>query len=199
MDLINVSQVARRMIRDWGMGSFKFNIDVAYGDYENRYRSGNGSPETSREVELEIKALVDNCLENVRKLIVTHRSELDQIARALLEKETLVYKDIVGILEPQKTEEEIDREVKELAERQLVGKLPLLNLEAIRNLPSPDRRRGQNKNGNGNGKGHSNGNGHANGHGEGDEPKAKGETEEGKQEKPSEGGADGGTKPGATN
>ena len=198
-DLVNVAGIARRMIRDWGMGSFKFNIDSAYGARnvgDDWNRSGNGSAETSREVELEIKALVDDCLENVRKLIVTHRSQLDQIARALIEKETLVYKDIVAILDPSKTEADVDAEVKELAERQLVGKLPLLNLEAIRNLPTPDRRRGQ-KNGNGNGNGHGNGNG--NGHSEPQEPKAETGTETGEEEKPSEGGADDGTKSGANN
>jgi ATP-dependent metalloprotease FtsH len=152
-DLHNVARVAKRMIREWGMGTFKFNTNsaFAYGhQYMDEYSDVPPSPETAREIELEIKKLVDDCLENVRKLLVTHRQQLDQLAYALVEKETLYFKDIVNILEPEKTNDDIDREIRELAERKMVGKVPILNLEAIRNLPSPNRRRG-NTNGNGNG------------------------------------------------
>ncbi len=164
-DLNHVANTARQMIRDWGMGSFKFNVDEAYNDYDAfNNRHVRTSDVTQREIELEIKALVDSCMENVRKLLVTHREQLDRLAYTLIEKETLFYKDVVAILEPTKTEAEVDREVRELSDRQLVGKVPLLNLEAIKKLPSPDRRRS----GNGNGK---------NGH---DDGKAKeGEAKEG--------------------
>ena len=144
-DLHHVAGIARRMVKEWGMGSFKFNLEYAY-NYGNTPGDVRISGDTSREIELEIKNIVDSCLENVRKLLVTHRRELDHIAQALVEKETLLYQDIVSILEPDKSASEIDREVRELAERQFVGKVPLLNLEAIRNLPAPNRRR------NGNGK-----------------------------------------------
>jgi ATP-dependent metalloprotease FtsH len=185
-DLKNVAGVARAMVRSWGMGSFKFNTDLAFS-YGQRFLDGTSestpSPETSREIEMEIKAIVDGCLDNVRKLLVTHRSQLDQLAYALVEKETLYYKDIVNILEPDKTQEMIDREIRELAERKLVGKMPMLNLEAIRNLPSPGRRRG-NTNGNGNGNGASNGSG---------ESKEDSPTKP-PEETPSAEGGDGGTK-----
>jgi ATP-dependent metalloprotease FtsH len=179
-DLINVARVAQAMIRDWGMGSFKFNTDVAWGYDRGEIKP---SPESAREIELEIKGIVDTCLDNVRKLLVTHRKQLDLLAYALVEKETLYYKDIVNILEPEKADADIDREIRELAERQMVGKMPMLNLEAIRNLPSPERKRG-NANGNGNG------NGASNGSGESTEktPGAPG------AETPSAEGGDGGTK-----
>jgi ATP-dependent metalloprotease FtsH len=182
-DLHNVAETAKRMIREWGMGSFKFNTNsaFAYGhQYSDGYSNVPPSPETAREIELEIKKLVDDCLDNVRKLLVTHRKQLDQLAYALVEKETLYYKDIVNILEPQKTQDSIDREIRELAERKLVGKIPILNLEAIRNLPSPDRRRGK-TNGNGNGNGANGGNG-------------EGTAETPSSETP-QGSADGGTSP----
>jgi ATP-dependent metalloprotease FtsH len=183
-DLHNIASIAKRMVREWGMGSFKFNTNSAFA-YGFRYPGSEysdvpPSPETAREIELEIKKLVDDCLDNVRKLLVTHRKQLDQVAYALVDKETLYFKDIVNILEPEKTEEDIDREIRELAERRLVGKIPLLNLEAIRNLPSPDRRR-KHANGNGNGNGASNGSGDS-----------KEETKE--TESPSAEGGDGGTK-----
>jgi ATP-dependent metalloprotease FtsH len=155
-DLKHVANVASAMVREWGMGSFKFNVEDAYNEYDGfKNRHMRTSDVTQREIEVEIKNLVDSCLENVRRLLVTHRKELDLIAYALIEKETLFYKDIVHILEPSKTDADIDREVSELSERQFVGKIPQFNLEAIKNLPSPGRKRatnGNGKNGHGNGK-----------------------------------------------
>src|SRR6202020_2988606 len=101
-----VASIADSMIRDWGMGSFKFAVDVAYGDRSRGYQKDYGaSPETEREIELEIKQLVDGCLNNVQELLRTHRAELDRIAHALLEKETLYYRDIAKILEPSRSME----------------------------------------------------------------------------------------------
>ena len=133
-DFWQVATVARRMIREWGMGSFKFNINGAYGEH------GSASPETEREIELEIKATVDQCLDNVRNLLRAHLPELDRIAAALMEKETLYFRDIAKIIEPHRSAEDIEREVLALAEKRQVGKVPLLNLEAIRRLPTPGRR-----------------------------------------------------------
>ncbi len=57
-DLDNVAWIARRMIREFGMGSFKFNIDRAYSDQKRTDAYTNvTSSETQREIELEIKRL----------------------------------------------------------------------------------------------------------------------------------------------
>ena len=115
-DLSNVGWIARNMVRRWGMGTFKMNVDMAFGDAKDRTSSN-----TSREIELEIKQIVDGCLTNVMDLLKSRRAQLDQIAQALLEKETLHYKDIARILEPDRTEEEIERELVEMGHRTKVG------------------------------------------------------------------------------
>jgi hypothetical protein len=148
------------MIRDWGMGSFKFNISAAYEGRttDNPFADAVYGPsaETSREIELEIKKVVDNCLNNVRDLLRARRDRLDRLAQALLEKETLSFREIAKILEPERSAVDIEKEALELAEKRLIGKEIQLNLEAIRRLPSPDRRgRGadrETKNGSDNGK-----------------------------------------------
>lgn len=130
-DLSNVGRIARSMIRSWGMGSFAFNADNAFaaaGKWEK------GSPDTEREIELEIKKIVDDCLENVRNLLREKRKELDLIAHGLVEKETLFYKDLVHILEPNKTDEQINTEIATLSERKLVGTAPIVNLEFLPGL-----------------------------------------------------------------
>jgi hypothetical protein len=48
-----------------------------------------------------------------------------------MEKETLYYPDIVACLEPHRSSVDIAREMEELSERRLVGKPPIINLEAI--------------------------------------------------------------------
>lgn len=128
-DLRNVGNIATRMVRSWGMGQFPFNTDVAYNK-----RDYGLSNDTAREIEEEVKKIVDNCLENVQNLLREKRRELDLIAHGLVEKETLFYKDLVHILEPGKSDSEIDKEIATLAARKLVGKPPVINLEYLPGL-----------------------------------------------------------------
>jgi ATP-dependent metalloprotease FtsH len=128
-DLQNVARAASSMIRQYGMGSFVFNTYSAFGS------RGKGSGTTEREIEMEIKKVVDDCLGNVRQLLLAKRSELDKIARGLYEKETLYYKDLVHILEPDRTEEDINREIETLTERKTVGKAPIINIDRLPGLP----------------------------------------------------------------
>lgn len=139
-DLDHVARTASSMIKEYGMGSFKFNTDTAIG---------TGSTETRRQIDLEIKKIVDDCLENVENLIRSKRAELDKLAHALLEKETLYYADIVAILEPTKTAEEIRKEIESMGERKLVGKRPVIDMDFLSGIANMSK----NKNGsNGNGK-----------------------------------------------
>lgn len=51
-----------------------------------------------------------------------------------MDKETLFYKDLVNILEPGKSEAEINKEIDTLSERRLVGVAPIVNLEFLPGL-----------------------------------------------------------------
>lgn len=126
-DLQTVANLARHMILHCGMGGFTFNIDRAYG--ANRHDAP--STETSRELEMEIKAVVDQCRQNVEKMFQSKRAQLQALADALVEKETLYYRDVVAILEPTRPEADILREINELSDRKLVGKAPQLTLEGF--------------------------------------------------------------------
>jgi ATP-dependent metalloprotease FtsH len=148
-DLTNVARVARGMVKNWGMGSFKFNTDRAFGSWSSSGpygQSGQASGTTEHQIEEEIKAIVDGCLDNVRKLLHTKRTELDKIAHALVEKETLYYKDLVAILEPKRTEDDINKEIAAISERKMVGTPPVVNLDFMPGLTTVSQ-------GNGGGKG----------------------------------------------
>jgi ATP-dependent metalloprotease FtsH len=126
-DLANVADIARRMVMDWGMGDYKLNTRLAFGSDRNP----QASPETQRELELQMKKIVDTCLENVTSLLRARRAQLDKLAHALVEKESLYYRDLVAILEPERSIEEVEREMRKLADRKAVGKAPVINLEGI--------------------------------------------------------------------
>ena len=132
-DLNSVARVARNMIRSWGMGSFKFNTDRAFGT-NDQFSNDGASDETQREIEIEIKQVVDKCHENVENLLRVKRPELEKIARALIDKETLYFKDIVRILEPSRTEADIDKEIDTLGDRKLVGKPAVVNINTLPGL-----------------------------------------------------------------
>jgi ATP-dependent metalloprotease FtsH len=136
-DLKHVATIARAMVRDWGMGSFKMNTELAFGDSRGETRGNRkyaGSPETERELEVETKQIVEGCLKNVQDLLRSRRAQLDQLAQKLLEKETLFYEDIASILEPERSKEEIKKEIELLAERRLVGKPPIIDFENFGSL-----------------------------------------------------------------
>ena len=56
------------------------------------------SPETQKEIDLEIRRLVNNALDDARKCLNEHKAELRKLADALLEKETMSVDEIRELL-----------------------------------------------------------------------------------------------------
>lgn len=125
-DMRQAARTASSMVRDWAMGDFKFSTPAAFGN--------QASPETEREIEMQVKGIIDKCLKNVEDLLRSHRPQLERLANELVEKETLYYPDLVAILEPERSVADVQREMDALAERKRVGKPPVINLEAISGL-----------------------------------------------------------------
>ena len=66
------------------------------------------APETAREIDLEIRRLVNKALEEARQCLSENRDELEKLAQALLERETLSIDEIDVLLgrkapEPEET------------------------------------------------------------------------------------------------
>lgn len=134
-DLEGASRIAKQMVRNWGMGGFTFNTDEAYG-YTDGYgnRRVIASSETEREIELETRKILEECKSNVEKLLNANRDKVQLLAQALMDKETLYYHDVAKILEPTRTDADIEREMQEIAERKLVGKPLEVNINLIAGL-----------------------------------------------------------------
>ncbi len=102
-DLQHVSELARRMVTQWGM-SDKLGL-VAYDsdqpvfmgmEYGNQSRGGY-SQETAAAIDSEIRRLISDAHERATKLLKENRSIMDNMARVLVEKET-IYTDEVQLL-----------------------------------------------------------------------------------------------------
>ena len=102
-DLQHVSDIARRMVTQWGM-SEKLGL-VAYDsdqpvfmgmEYGNQSRGGY-SQETAAAIDNEIRRLITQAHERATKLLKENRSIMDNMSRVLVEKET-IYTEEVALL-----------------------------------------------------------------------------------------------------
>jgi cell division protease FtsH len=94
---------ARRMITEWGM-SDKLGM-IAYGDNSQEVFLGhsvtqnkNVSEATAREIDSEIKDIIDRAYAKARRLLTENVEELHRLARGLLEHETLSGDEIRTVL-----------------------------------------------------------------------------------------------------
>jgi cell division protease FtsH len=90
-DIQRASQLARGMVYEWGMsdrmGPIKYTEehDSMMGSESVVLASGT----TRRELDEEVRAIIDSQYSRARTLIVTHKEALEKVAQALLEHETL--------------------------------------------------------------------------------------------------------------
>ncbi len=91
-DLKQATQLARRMVTEWGMSDGLANTalgegerDVFLGEQLSHQRSY--SEATAREIDEEVKKILKEAFERTRKLLAEYRSALDQLAELLLEEE----------------------------------------------------------------------------------------------------------------
>ena len=103
-DIERASKMARSMVTKWGL-SEKLG-PMQYEDDENDTfmgRSGssaraNISAETAKLIDEEIKQIIDHCYGTARQILTDHREQLDAMAAALLEYETIDKSQIDDIM-----------------------------------------------------------------------------------------------------
>ena len=90
-DIERATELARRMVTQWGMSN-KVGI-VALATVQNEYLDGqsymNCAERTAAEADNEVRELLAQCYEDAKKLLIEHRALLDEIALYLLQKETI--------------------------------------------------------------------------------------------------------------
>ncbi len=108
-DLINVTDMARKMVTAWGM-SEKLGT-MAYGKNQENVFMGRDfghqrdySEQVAYEIDQEIKRIVDERYELAKKLLTENRDMLERISKELLDRETIDEKEFEEIMEKVKSE-----------------------------------------------------------------------------------------------
>jgi len=103
-DLLQATQLARRMITSWGMSE----LGLAAYDSSNEdrflgYDLGQGRPyseDTARRIDEAVSVLLEERHGAVRRLLEDARERLDRLAKALLERETVEFDELEELLGP---------------------------------------------------------------------------------------------------
>jgi cell division protease FtsH len=101
-DLLSATELASRMVREWGMSKRIGNM--AWGPMgpvflgEDLVHSRDYSDETARVIDTEIERILSEQAVRARKVLAAHRRGLDAIASALIERESLDRSDVERIL-----------------------------------------------------------------------------------------------------
>ncbi|WP_330344375.1 ATP-dependent zinc metalloprotease FtsH [Streptomyces longwoodensis] len=105
-DLEQVTRIARGMVSRWGMSERVGRLSALPGDAQQAYGLA-AAPQTLDAIDEEMRRVVDECYEEARRALRDHRGQLDALAQALLERETLEEADayrIAGIVRTTKDE-----------------------------------------------------------------------------------------------
>ncbi|MEN3176541.1 ATP-dependent zinc metalloprotease FtsH [Gluconobacter sp. OJA] len=114
-DIKSATDLARRMVTEWGM-SDKLGM-ISYGDNGQEVFLGhsvtqnkNLSEQTARDIDVEIKALIDTAYQQAHHLLLTRIDDLHRLTAALLEYETLTGDDVGRIMRGEAIERPSDDE-----------------------------------------------------------------------------------------
>ena len=103
-DIKQATRLARSMVTEWGMSEKIGMVNVS--DREEHlflgrdlFRPREVSEQTSREIDEEVRSIIDQCYVRARDIITEHRDKLVALAEALLEYETLDASEVGEIIE----------------------------------------------------------------------------------------------------
>ncbi|PWI15188.1 cell division protein FtsH [Streptomyces sp. Act143] len=95
-DLEQVTNIARGMVARWGMSERVGRLSALPNDAQQAYGL-SAAPQTLDVIDGEMRRIVDDCYEEACRKLRDHRGQLDALARALLENETLEEADAYRI------------------------------------------------------------------------------------------------------
>ena len=102
-DLVGATQLARKMVREWGMSdrlgpmAWGAHGEVFLG--EEIVSAREYSDETARMIDEETERILRDCEQRCRTLLREHRDALDLVARALLDHETIAGSEVQRLVD----------------------------------------------------------------------------------------------------
>ena len=106
-DLMSATELARRMVREWGMSAelgpmaWGSQNQVFLGD--DLMHSRDYSDETARVIDQEVERILREQQDRCRAVLTEYRHALDLVARALLEHETISGDEVMRLIEVSRT------------------------------------------------------------------------------------------------
>jgi cell division protease FtsH len=103
-DLQQATQLARKMVLDWGMSDKLGHVALGTGRHqvflgEELTQRREYSETTAREVDEEVRRIVEEAYARARQILKEHRSALDRLADALLEREEIPGDEVMKLLD----------------------------------------------------------------------------------------------------
>jgi cell division protease FtsH len=102
-DLEQATSLARQMVGRWGMSEEIGAVSALPRSGEESYGAGGASQRTLELIDDEVRRILAECAEQAQRTLAEHRDQLDHLAQALLERETLDEADayaVAGIPRP---------------------------------------------------------------------------------------------------
>jgi AFG3 family protein len=96
-DFRKVTQMARRMVTEWGMSE---RVGPMHYSEDGNQLQKPFSETTAQAIDAEVRAIVDKAYAQCRELLESKRKEIELVAEELLSKEVLVRDDMVRLLGP---------------------------------------------------------------------------------------------------
>jgi cell division protease FtsH len=102
-DLVGCTELARKMVREWGMsnriGPMAWGSQGAVFLGEDLMHTRDYSDDTARVIDEEVERILREAEDNCRSLLTENRKGLDLVARALLEYETIDGSEVTRLIE----------------------------------------------------------------------------------------------------
>ncbi len=101
-DIKQATDIARRMVTEWGMSDLGF---ISLGSEGEPLFLGREiaqhkdfSEETAKKIDEQINKILDECMEDATRILTEHKDQLDKLANALVARETLDDNDVRELL-----------------------------------------------------------------------------------------------------
>lgn len=105
-DLARVTRIARAMVCEYGMSERLGTL--AIGRRNNNpflgrdfHEDRNYSEEIAKQVDEEVRIIVDRCHQRCHEILTQHRTQLDAVVKALMERETLDREEFLKVMDGQ--------------------------------------------------------------------------------------------------
>ncbi len=125
MDIKQATDIARRMVRDWGMGEDVGFVYYGEGESQDGMWGMPGgreySDKTAEIIDVEVKRILDRAYDQALNIVTDNREKVEAIAKALLQYETLMGDEVNAIIRGESLERTSVSDLLDSAEAQSGG------------------------------------------------------------------------------